>query len=367
MRITLLIALFLGIVAGSGFLLVLQREGGRVDDPAPSASINPADRKAAPFTPDRVAADGVVEGARPEAAIRPEVAGILTSVHVRENQDVVRGTLLAELDNGIQKHRVALAKAELARARAQLDRLRNGERAERRRAAAAVAQAKKAGFQQAKADWERSRQLAETRSASREEFERSFFTMQRAQADWDEAVAEQALTEAPARADEVAIEEGNVSAAEARLRLAEAELAQTRLLAPNDGRILKVFVEPGEQASPNSSQPILLLADLSKRRVRAFVEELDAARIEVGQHAQVSADGLPGRKFDGTVALVLPRMGQRGPTSDAPGEYKDLYFREALIDLDAGDELPIDFRVQVFIQADSRNKSQSPSARGVTE
>jgi len=146
--------------------------------------------------------------------------------------------------------------------------------------------------------------------------------------------------------------------------LAEAELAKTRLLAPSDGRILQIFAEPGEQAGPDrltTPQPVFLLADLAKRRVRAFVEELDAARIEVGQRANVTADGLPGREFEGTVTLVMPRMGRRGPQSDAPGEYKDLYFREALIDLDAGDELPINLRVEVRIRAHPK------SATGHTE
>jgi len=268
--------------------------------------------------------------------------------------------LLAEMDNETQKQRVALAAAELTRARAQLARLRNGERAERRRAIAAVEEARKVLVQQTKADWERSRKLAENRSASREEYDRSYFTMLRAAAEWDEAVAERALVEAPARDDEIAIEEGNVAAAEARLRLAEAELAKTRLLAPCSGRILQVFAEPGEQAGPAMPQPILLLADLSKRRVRAFVEELDATRVEVGQRAQVTADGLPGREFEGAVVLVMPRMGQRGPRSDAPGEFKDLYFREALIDLDAGDELPINLRVQVRIRAQPQKTIGAP-------
>ena len=54
--------------------------------------------------------------------------------------------------------------------------------------------------------------------------------MQKAQAEWDEAIAERALVEAPARADEVAAAEGRVQVAEARRRLAEVELAKTRLL-----------------------------------------------------------------------------------------------------------------------------------------
>ena len=342
MRSMLLVTLLIGSLAGLGGLFAL-RKGSEVIDP-------PAPEKAAAYRPDQVAADGVVEGARPEVAIRPDVAGTLGTVSVRVGQDVSRGALLAELENEIRKQTVALAAGELAKARAQFARLRNGERAEKRKAAAAFAQAKAAIYLQAKAEWERSRKLNENHSTSQEQYDRDYFAMLKAQAEWEQAVAERTLVEAPARADEIAIEKGNVAAAEARLRVAEAEWAKARLLAPTDGRILQVFAEPGEQAGPATAQPVLLIADLSKRRVRAFVEELDAVRVRVGQRAEVSADGLPGRSFAGTVAMVLPRMGHRGPHSDAPGEYKDLYFRETLIDLDAGDELPINFRVQVRIE-----------------
>jgi multidrug resistance efflux pump len=360
MRTVLLIALVIGVVVGLGSLFALEHGVGGTNLTAPKTTPPSAPEKPAAFDPDQVAADGVVEGTRPEVAIRPDTVGILATVAVRETQDVCRGTLLAELENESQKQRVALAQAELTRARAQLTRLRNGERAERRKAAAAIEEARKVILQQTKVDWERSRKLAENRSASREEYDRAYFTMLRASAECDEAIAERALVEAAARPDEIAIEEGNVAAAEARLRLAEAELAKTRLLAPSDGRILQIFAEPGEQAGPAMAQPILLLADLSKRRVRAFIEELDATRVVVGQRAQVTADGLPGREFDGTVALVMPRMGQRGPRSDAPGEFKDLYFREALIDLDAGEELPINLRVQVRIRARSQTTAGAP-------
>jgi multidrug resistance efflux pump len=384
-RTTLIAALILVILIGLGTLFVLERGGGVLDLTALRAAAAPGaagagatskgkmtsgvpdEPKAVAYDPERVAADGVVEGARPEVAIRPDVPGMLAAVHVREGQDVPRDTLLAELENQVQKQQVGLAVAERSRARAQLERVRNGERAERRRAVAAGAQAKEVIFQQSKSDYERSRKLVESKSASREELDRAFFAMQKAHAEWDVAVAEYAEVEAPARPDDIAIQEGNVAAAEARLRLAEAELAKTRLLAPCDGRILQVFAEPGEQAGPNTPQPVLLLADLSKRRVRAFVEELDAARVAPGQRAEVTADGLPGRVFHGTVGLVMPRMGQRGPQSDAPGEYKDLYYREALIDLDAGDELPINFRVQVRIYAGSSHPGDAPTPPAAKE
>jgi multidrug resistance efflux pump len=302
-----------------------------------------------PVYPDHVAANGVVEGARPEVALRPESAGVLAALHVREDQAVTAGMLLAELRSETQERQLALARAELAIARAQLQRLKNGERREKRQAVAAVEKARRSAYDHARVDWDRMQEVIGRQAASREQADAAHFRLLRAQAALEEAQAERALVEAPARADEVATAQGRVAAAAAHVQIAEAELAKMRLHAPCSGRILQVYAEPGAMSGPATAQPILLLADLSRRRVRAFVEELDASRVRVGQRAQVTADGLPGRTFTGTVAIVLPRMGRRTALTDAPNEYKDLYFREALIDVDNGNELLINLRVLTTI------------------
>jgi RND family efflux transporter MFP subunit len=254
-------------------------------------------------TEDRVAANGIVEGARPEVALRPEVVGNIARIYFRENQVVQAGDLLAELCNDVPKCKVDLARAELNQARA--------------------------SAQQSRSEFDRSQKLG-PRVVSAEHAEADRSKMLQAQAKVEEA--------------------------EAKLRLAQAELGKTRLTAPIRGRILRVFVEPGEQAGPTTPHPVLLLADDSKRRVRAFIEELDAHRVRVGQRAEVSYDGLPGRHFAGKVAEVLPRMGRRAPQTDAPEEYKDVYFREALIDLEAGAELALNLRVKVVIRDGSEGQ-----------
>src|SRR5215831_11627827 len=60
-----------------------------------------------------VAANGVVEGARPEVALRPEVAGTIAAIPSRENHDVSPGAVLVELRNESQKAQLAQAQAEL--------------------------------------------------------------------------------------------------------------------------------------------------------------------------------------------------------------------------------------------------------------
>jgi hypothetical protein len=114
-------------------------------------------------------------------------------------------------------------------------------------------------------------------------------------------------------------------------------------------RVLQVNAEPGAFVGPEASQPTLLLADVSRCRVRAFVEELDACRVLVGQAVEVTADGLPGRTLLGRVTAVLPRMGQRAPRTDKPEEFKDVYFREVFVTLDGGHDLPLNLRVRVLI------------------
>jgi HlyD family secretion protein len=244
-----------------------------------------------------IAADGKTEGAREELALRAELTGTIHSVCVRPNQDVRRGELLVELENATHHAQVLRAEAQLKRREAECDRLRDSYERLRRSgsgtSAADLIQAE-ATFRGAKADWELAR---------------------------------------------------------AELQHAQAELAKTRLLAPWDGRILRVYDEPGAMVAPANSRPILVMADVSRRRVRAFVEELDALRVRPGQRALVTVDGLPGREFTGRVSgEVSLRMDRAAPHSDAPGEYQDIYHRPLVIDLDDGLEVPLNLRVNTRIE-----------------
>lgn len=320
---------------------------GLSQPPVPDLGGQPVDSKM-----HKIAANGVVEGAHAEAALRLEVPGVIAAIHVREGQEVQRGALLLELANESQKHQVALARAELEIARAELERLRNGERTEKRQAVAAVEEARRALLQQAESDFKRSQRLIHTNAASSEQFENDRFKVLRAKAELAEATAQRALVNAPARSEDIAAAEGRVAAAEAKWNHAETDLAKTRLLARSSGRILRVHAELGELATPSSVKPLLTMADLSRLRVRAFIEELDAGQVRSGQPASVTADGYPGQEFLGTVALVIPRMGKRAPQTDEANEYKDMYFREVLIDLaPCSVDLPVNLRVQVRIDA----------------
>lgn len=261
---------------------------------------------------DEVTANGKTEGAREELRLRSEIAGTVAALYVRTNEDVVRGTVLAELDNATHKAKVRQAEAELATARVDL--------------------------QEATAADRRSRRLTTNRAAAVEELERNSFHKQRAAA--------------------------QLELAQARLELARAELAKTQFRAPWDGRVLRIWVEPGALVGPDSAQSILLLADVSRRRVRVFVDDLDAGKVRPGQSVAVTADGWPGHEFSGHVSdEVLLRMDRDAPHSDAANEYQDIFHRPVVIDLDGGAELPLNLRVQarIHVNGDAVGRPASPS------
>jgi RND family efflux transporter MFP subunit len=248
-----------------------------------------------------VAAIGLVEGGSREVALYPEVGGTLAALYVKVGDEVSAGKVLFELHNETQKAQVALVEAEAPSVEAQLE--------------------------QAKGDWERSQAIrkAQPGAISTQAYEADRSRWRTAQA----------------RAAEV----------QARLRLAQAELAKTQVKAPVSGRILQVHYEVGSLVEPRKTgDPVMRMADVSRRRVRAWVEELDVDRVAVGQRAWVKADGFAGREFHGTVIEVAGRMGQDAPRSHRPGEREDIYYREALIELDQGLELPLNLRSDVLIR-----------------
>ena len=87
-----------------------------------------ANRFEAPTRQSAISAVGRIEGASIEIELRPELPGRISQVLVHEGQTVEAGAVLLRLDNRQYRQEVALAEAELALTRAELERLVNGAR-----------------------------------------------------------------------------------------------------------------------------------------------------------------------------------------------------------------------------------------------
>ncbi len=92
-------------------------------------------------------------------------------------------------------------------------------------------------------------------------------------------------------------------AAQSRVAAIEAVLNQANLIAPYDGVVVEVYLNSGEMVSPGT--PVVLIADLSTLQVQTTdLNEVDAARVQVGDPVNVTFDALPDVVVAGEVASI---------------------------------------------------------------
>ena len=218
---------------------------------------------------DRVAAEGrVVAYPGAEVVVGTDLAGTLVQMRVQEKQPVRRGELLAELRS-------------------------DDRRAERAEARARVAEAD-AEIRLAEADLERARSLWEKEVGSRQALDK----------------AERDLQTARARRE----------TARATADRLDAVLAKTRILSPIDGVVIARHAQAGETLE--AGQKIVTVADLSKTRVEAELDEFDAGRVALGDGVRVSAEGWDGG-WRGRVEEIPDSVVGRRLKPQDPGKPED--------------------------------------------
>ncbi|WP_139411195.1 efflux RND transporter periplasmic adaptor subunit [Aeromonas veronii] len=97
---------------------------------------------------------------------------------------------------------------------------------------------------------------------------------------------------------------------EAQVAQVEARLSERRLQAPFAGVVAEVNSKLGEYMTPSppgvAMPPVIDLIDDLCLYVSAPIDEVDAARLKVGQSARVLLDAMPGRDFAATVTRIAP-------------------------------------------------------------
>lgn len=106
--------------------------------------------------------------------------------------------------------------------------------------------------------------------------------------------------------------DASVIKARTNLSIARVRLEDATVTAPTNGTIIERPVSVGTVISSATSSAsggttILKMADLSKVRMRAFVNETDIGNVHAGQTATVTVDAFPNRRFVGVVERVEPQ------------------------------------------------------------
>jgi len=226
---------------------------------------------------------------------------------VKEGDHVRKGQLLLQLDDSGIRSQAAHAQAQIKSAQANLSATKNSGTQEevitlnsqliKARGARDVAQRNLEAYQR----------LQQQGAASPGEVNQAEQTLRSAEADLH--LLEQKQKDRYS-APELARTESELTDAQASYYDAVDALTKSSVRAPFDGAIYSLPVKQG--AFVQAGDLLLQEADLSKILVRAFVDEPDIGRLQIGQRVEATWDAVPGRTWIGTVSSVPSTVKPRG-------------------------------------------------------
>lgn len=96
-----------------------------------------------------------------------------------------------------------------------------------------------------------------------------------------------------------------VSAAREQVAYAQAQMDKTFIRSPISGTVLQLAAQQGETLAAGLSSPTLIVvADLNRLQVDAYVDETDIGKVRIGQPVSVSVDAFADKQFAGHVAKI---------------------------------------------------------------
>ena len=108
---------------------------------------------------------------------------------------------------------------------------------------------------------------------------------------------------------DVTVAQARLDNAKIALAAAEANLQDLELRAPFSGTVSEANVRVGEWINPG--QPVLVIANLADLQVETTdLNEIDAARVKVGNPVTVTFDALPGVEVKGVVKSIAPKASE---------------------------------------------------------
>ncbi|RBP26475.1 HlyD family secretion protein [Marinobacter pelagius] len=278
--------------------------------------------------PDGFAAgNGRIEAV--EIDIAAKTAGRIREILVNEGDFVRAGQVLAKMDTAVLEAQLREAEAQLQRALIGIETAQSlvtQREAERQAAEAFIAQ-RKAELDAAQKRLARTRELASKNAASEAQLDDDRAAAAAAKAAVGAAEAQAAAAQAAigrARSDVIAAE-ASVEAARATLQRIQADIDDSVLKSPRDGRVQYRVAQPGEVLSPGGV--VLNMVDLTDVYMTFFLPTEQAGRIALGAEARLVLDAAPQYVVPAEISFVADVAQFTPKTVETQEERQKLMFR----------------------------------------
>lgn len=249
-----------------------------------------------------------------------KVVGKVAWIGVEKGDKVKAGQVIVRLEEDEYRAQLQQAKGQLAALEARLLELRNGSRPEEIAVAQAnVAQAR-ADMENARLSLNRTRELVGQGVLAKQ-------ALDDAQARYDGNMARVAslertfeLVRIGPRQELIQQVQGQITEARGRMDFYETQLANTVIRAPITGTILERVVERGEFVTTGfvgdkgAKGYVVSMADLNDLQVELDINQNDFALLGPKQKGVVTTDAYPDRKYDGVIEEVSPEANRQKAT-----------------------------------------------------
>jgi HlyD family secretion protein len=222
--------------------------------------------------------------------VGPDEMGRVETLNVHEGDQVTAGAPLFAVDADLQQADVNTTSAQVAEARARLQRL---EAAQQRHEEIAVMEAQEkraeAMLQLSTTEFDRQQQLAAKGAGTQAALDTAKANFSRDKAALEEIRRQMAVGRLSAREEDIAAARQTLAAAESRKSAAETRLARRKLVSPVSGAVQQIYYRPGEMVP--AGRPVVSILPPGNIKVRFFVGEPLLPNIALGDTIDVTCDG----------------------------------------------------------------------------
>lgn len=273
------------------------------------------------------ASNGRIEAT--EVDIATKIAGRIDTILVSEGQFVRQGEVLAKMDTRVlQEQRLEAiaqikeAESAVAAARALLE-----QRQSEMRAAQSVVKQREAELDSVSKRHVRSRSLSQRGAVSVQQLDDDRAAAESARAALETAKAQVSAAKAAIEAARTSIIQAQtrVEAAQATERRIVADIDDSELKAPRDGRVQYRVAEPGEVLSAGGR--VLNMVDLSDVYMTFFLPTEQAGLLKIGGDARLVLDAAPDLRIPATISFVASVAQFTPKTVETHDERLKLMFR----------------------------------------
>ncbi len=285
--------------------------------------------------------------------VAPRISGSVLAVSVHDHENVLKGQRLYSIDPTTYRLQVRTARAELGLARQDVAQLAAAVMA----AGAKVQQAQVLSAN-ARGKAERQVRLNKRGFANQQTMENAEDAARAAAAALQVSAAR--LAQARLMMGKPGLQNHQIQAAQARLKLTETKLSYTQVIAACDAQISRFRLRPGDYVV--RGQPNFVLVCKHSWWVSANFKETDLGRIQPGENATITVDMYGGHTFRGRVLSINPASGSAFsllPPENATGSWVKVTQRipVRVTILDVEDQFPLRVGASAVVSIDTLHGS----------